>query len=229
MQVALEALALVVLRGDQPLARRGQLVELLGELRGQAHVGDGCRGLAGDRPQQGRARPRCSRPGAAGPSSMRPSVSSPRTRSQDATGSPVDVAGRPRRAPRRARLRRHQRADPHPRRVEPVAHGLGQPREQLARVTACSSCAPSSLSIVSCRSRSPKTARRIRRCSQLRTGRSTTARSVVSRTAGDESSAVARAAAPGVATRARVDDRDEQVRRARDAAPRSPGAMSNAP
>ena len=29
-----------------------QLVELLGELRGQAHVGDGCRGLAGDRSQQ---------------------------------------------------------------------------------------------------------------------------------------------------------------------------------
>ena len=52
VQVALEALALVVLRGDEPLARRGQLVELLGELGGQAHVGDGCRSLAGDRAQQ---------------------------------------------------------------------------------------------------------------------------------------------------------------------------------
>ena len=52
VQVALEALALVVLCGDEPLARGGQLVELLGELRGQAHVGDGCRSLAGDRAQQ---------------------------------------------------------------------------------------------------------------------------------------------------------------------------------
>ena len=52
VQVALEPAALVVLRGDEPLARGGQLVELLGELRGQAHVGDGCRGLTRDRAQQ---------------------------------------------------------------------------------------------------------------------------------------------------------------------------------
>ena len=130
MQVPLEAAPLVVLRGDQPFARGGQFVELLGELRGQAHVRDGCRGLARDRAQQ--------RPlgvavlaAPAGPTSMRPSVWSACTRSTDSTGSPTTSPATP--TANSASAPSVPRPDAHPRRIEPVADRGGEMREQVAR------------------------------------------------------------------------------------------------
>ena len=132
VQVALEAPALVVLRGDEPLAGGAQLVELFGELRRQAHVRDGCRGLARDRSQQ---RPLRVAVLAAAP---RPDLDAPEglvaahevarldRLAGDVTTDPDGHRGE-------RGIRRHQ-PDPHPRRVEPVADRLGEPREQLARV-----------------------------------------------------------------------------------------------
>ena len=203
VQVALEALALVVLCGDEPLARRGQLVELLGELRGQAHVGDGCRSLAGDRVQQ---------------RSLRLAVVAAAARAE------LDAAERLVAAHEVARLHGREirtgslAGDTHRRRGEvavavPMSlirtHEASSPSRtaSASRVsrsrgsTASSSRAPSSLSIVSWRSRSPKTARWIHRCIHVRSGSRQTASSVVIRIAGTTRSRPASRMA-GVATAA---------------------------
>ncbi len=67
---------------------------------------------------------------------MRPSVSSPRTRSLDSTAERSDRPPRPA-TPTGAEARSpsgpHE-PDAHPRGIQPVAHRLGQPREQVARL-----------------------------------------------------------------------------------------------
>ena len=175
VQVALEALALVVLRGDEPLARNGQLVELLGELGGQSHVGDGCRGLACDRTKQ---------------RALDVAVLAAPTRAH------LDAPERLVAAHEVARLDRLAGADRSP--ATPTGDAASAPSAEASRIrthdapspsrtasasrvrrsrgsTACSSRAPSSLSMVSWRSRSPKSARCSRRCNQERTGSRATA------------------------------------------------------
>ncbi len=123
--------AFVVLRRHEALARGCQLGELLGEPRRQAHVGDGCRGLAGDRAQQ-RALGVAVLPAMARPDSMRPRTSSAWTRSTASIGSPTTVAGNTRGRRRRARHPTPQ-ANAHPRRAESVGHGGRQVRQKIAR------------------------------------------------------------------------------------------------
>ena len=120
VQVALEAPALVVLRGDEPLARRGQLLELLGELRGEAHVRDGCRGLAA-RPCASRARSAL----AVAPAPSRSELDAAealgrRGRGRSGRHGIPDERRRRRPAPVPRAPVGAEHADPHPRRVEAV-------------------------------------------------------------------------------------------------------------
>ena len=224
VQIALDAPALGVLGGDEPQSGGRELLELLGELGVEPHVGDRGRGLSCDRLQKVElgqavvavaARPQLD--------AAEPGVAERQVLTGH--GLPGHRARHPDRWVRPAAVGADQ-PDAHPRGVEPVADTVGQAGEDLVELDRLLEPRAQlgeqrQVVVAVAEDGAPRTSR----WSKPRTGRRTTASTAVSSTALTGSRRPTAAGRPG-RHRDGVEERDERVRGTNDDLPRSASPTS---